>query len=79
MKTIAILALAAGIASAQAANKMSPEQAREENAYAVGVQAYLWDWLPAPAGNFNLTMRFYGPETSVLDGSYRLHAIHRVQ
>jgi hypothetical protein len=30
------------------------------------------NWLPAPAGNFNLTMRLYGPETSVLDGSYRL-------
>jgi hypothetical protein len=37
------------------------------------------NWLPAPAGNFNLTMRFYGPETSVLDGSYRLPAVRRVQ
>ena len=33
------------------------------------------NWLPAPAGPFNLTMRFYGPETSVLDGSYRLPAV----
>jgi hypothetical protein len=24
---------------------------------------------PAPAGDFSLTMRFYGPATSVLDGS----------
>lgn len=37
------------------------------------------NWLPAPAGNFNLTMRFYGPETSVLDGSYRLPAVARAQ
>jgi hypothetical protein len=37
------------------------------------------NWLPAPAGNFNLTMRFYGPQTPVLDGSYRLPAVKRVQ
>jgi hypothetical protein len=34
--------------------------------------------LPAPAGNFNLTMRFYGPQTPVLDGTYRLPDIKRV-
>jgi hypothetical protein len=37
------------------------------------------NWLPAPAGNFNMTMRFYGPETPVLDGSYRVPAVKRVQ
>jgi len=36
------------------------------------------NWLPAPAGDFNLTFRFYGPETPVLDGSYRLPAVKRV-
>ena len=36
------------------------------------------NWLPAPSGPFNLTMRFYGPETPVLDGSYRLPAVRRV-
>jgi hypothetical protein len=36
------------------------------------------NWLPAPAGNFNLTMRLYGPETSVLDGSYRLPPVKLV-
>lgn len=36
------------------------------------------NWLPAPAGAFNVTMRFCGPETSVLDGSYRLPAVKRV-
>lgn len=35
------------------------------------------NWLPAPAASFNLTMRFYGPATSVLDGSYRLPAVDR--
>jgi hypothetical protein len=35
------------------------------------------NWLPAPDGPFNLTMRLYGPAPSVLDGSYRLPAVHR--
>ena len=33
--------------------------------------------LPAPDGPFNVTMRFYGPQTSVLDGSYRLPPVTR--
>ncbi|MGO4839218.1 DUF1214 domain-containing protein, partial [Rhizobiaceae sp. 2RAB30] len=37
------------------------------------------NWLPAPAGDFNLTMRMYGPRTPVLDGSYRLPAVRRVE
>jgi hypothetical protein len=36
------------------------------------------NWLPAPNGPFNLTMRFYGPETTILNGSYRLPAIKRM-
>ncbi|MCY1187901.1 hypothetical protein D9M73_289400 [compost metagenome] len=36
------------------------------------------NWLPAPEGPFNLTMRFYGPQPAVLDGSYRLPAVQRV-
>jgi len=36
------------------------------------------NWLPAPPGAFNLTMRFYGPASSVLDGSYRLPAVERI-
>ena len=35
------------------------------------------NWLPAPPSSFNLTMRFYGPLPSVLDGSYRLPPAHR--
>lgn len=35
------------------------------------------NWLPAPAGSFNVTMWFYGPPTSVLDGSYRLSPVTR--
>jgi hypothetical protein len=29
------------------------------------------NWLPAPSGSFNLTMRLYGAQTPVLDGTYR--------
>lgn len=36
------------------------------------------NWLPAPAGSFNLTMRFYGAQTPILDGSYRLPGVKRV-
>jgi len=36
------------------------------------------NWLPAAVGNFNLTLRLYGPETSVLDGSYRLPPVRRI-
>jgi hypothetical protein len=35
------------------------------------------NWLPAPPGDFNLTMRLYGPGTAVLDGSYRLPPVKR--
>ncbi len=37
------------------------------------------NWLPTPAGNFNLTMRLYGADTSVLDGSYRLPGVTRIE
>lgn len=36
------------------------------------------NWLPAPAGDFNLTMRLYGAHSSVLDGSYRLPGVRKV-
>lgn len=36
------------------------------------------NWLPAPQGSFNLTMRFYGPQTPILDGSYKLPAVKRI-
>ena len=35
------------------------------------------NWLSAPAERFNLTMRLYGAESSILDGSYRLPAVTR--
>ena len=37
------------------------------------------NWLPAPTGSFNLTMRLYGAQTSILDASYRLPGVKRVQ
>lgn len=33
------------------------------------------NWLPAPTGNFNLTMRLYGAQTPILSGAYRLPAV----
>jgi hypothetical protein len=36
------------------------------------------NWLPAAAGSFNLTMRMYGASSSVLDGSYSLPAVKKV-
>ncbi len=36
------------------------------------------NWLPAPKGSFNVTMRLYGPLTPILDGSYRLPVVKRV-
>ena len=35
------------------------------------------NWLPAPAEGFNLTMRLYGAESPILDGSYRLPPVVR--
>ena len=40
-------------------------------------KAKQWNWLPAPAGSFNLTMRLYGSKSQILDGSYRLPAVKR--
>jgi hypothetical protein len=40
-----------------------------------GDQLVQANWLPAPDGPFSLTMRFYGPATSALDGTYRLPAV----
>ncbi len=37
------------------------------------------NWLPTPTGSFNLTMRFYTPLTPVLDKSYRLPPVQKVE
>jgi hypothetical protein len=29
-------------------------------------------WIPAPAGSFFMAGRFYGPEASLIDGSYKI-------
>jgi hypothetical protein len=36
------------------------------------------NWLPAPKGSFNLTMRLYGSQAPILNGSYALPAVRRV-
>ena len=36
------------------------------------------NWLPAPNGSFDLTMRYYTPLSNVLDKSYHLPAVTRV-
>jgi hypothetical protein len=36
------------------------------------------NWLPAPQGSFNLTMRLYAPQTPLLNGSYALPPVKRV-
>jgi hypothetical protein len=35
------------------------------------------NWLPAPAGNFNLIMRLYWPKPEVLDGSWTPPSVKR--
>jgi hypothetical protein len=37
------------------------------------------NWLPAPEGRFNLTMRLYGAEPELLDSRYRLPSVEPVE
>ncbi len=37
------------------------------------------NWLPAPKGSFNLTMRLYGAEAPILNGSYHLPGVQKVK
>ncbi len=36
------------------------------------------NWLPAPKDGFRFTARFYGPSTSLIDGSYDMPGVVRV-
>ncbi len=45
----------------------SPDKQKESN------------WLPAPAGAFNVTLRMYWPKEAALDGSWKAPAIEKVQ
>jgi hypothetical protein len=36
------------------------------------------NWLPAPAGNFNLCMRLYAPKAEVLDGRWKPPLVERL-
>ncbi len=35
------------------------------------------NWLPSPAGKFNLMCRCYGPQRALMDGKYRLPPVKR--
>jgi len=37
------------------------------------------NWLPAPAGPFFIVGRFYGPEESLVDGSFKIPSIRKVR
>jgi len=37
------------------------------------------NWLPSPAGEFNLMCRVYGPQQAMLDGKYKLPAVKRAE
>jgi len=36
------------------------------------------NWLPAPKDGFRFTARFYGPSTSLIDGSYDMPGVVRM-
>ena len=37
------------------------------------------NWLPSPAGEFNLMCRVYGPQQALMDGKYKLPPVKRAQ
>jgi len=37
------------------------------------------NWLPAPTGEFNVTMRIYWPKEAALDGKWKPPAVKQVQ
>jgi hypothetical protein len=37
------------------------------------------NWLPSPAGEFNLMGRVYGPQQAILDGKYKLPPVNRAE
>jgi hypothetical protein len=48
---------------------------QSRNSQAAQPTSELGNWLPVPAGSFNLTLRVYWPDQSVLTGSWKPPAV----
>ncbi|MNI95825.1 hypothetical protein D3C73_1541630 [compost metagenome] len=36
------------------------------------------NWLPAPAGDFNLLLRVYWPKKEMIDGTYKIPSVNKI-
>ena len=73
------------LAQQQTPEPLTPEQAREEYAYTIGVQLDSpgkdkeSNWLPAAKGDFSLSLRCYLPRKAILDGTWKPPTVKPVE